>query len=54
MGSIIVMAFKIKGYFNFIHILQGPIRSTHSLLNGVLAANLEGILLYFFVDHYVH
>ena len=53
MGYIIVTAFKIKGTFPFIRILEGSIRSTYSLFHGVSSAILSGSLPFFFADRFV-
>ena len=46
-GSVIVTAFKIKGYFPFLRIFWGPKRSTHSLFNSISHSVLASNLLFF-------
>ena len=52
-GSIIVTYVKIKLSFPFLHILWGPMRSTHSLFQGVSSASFAGNLPYFIIDRFV-
>ena len=53
MGSIIVTAFKIKLSPPFLHILLGPMISTHSLPHVIYSASLAGNWPYAFVDRFI-
>ena len=47
-GSIIVISFQIIVSLPFVRILEGPMRSTHSLLHGISSSSSAGILTYFY------